>query len=247
MKDLHKKTVLVTGGTGFIGKALCKKLIHLEARVYVLTRRQSNTCDPDTQGVRYIKSLEDISDDNVDIVINLAGEPVAQRWTKKAKEKIWNSRIDLTSSIISYIKRSPSKPSLLLNASAIGFYGTDRELEFYENTPHAPGGVFSRALCSAWEMEASKAELYGVRTVFMRIGAVLEKDGGMLAKLLPAFRLGLGGPIGDGRQWLSWIDREDLIDLILFAIGNPSLSGAINATTPNPVRNERFAKTWHQY
>jgi hypothetical protein len=92
-------------------------------------------------------------------------------------------------------------------------------------------------------MEASKAELYGVRTVFMRIGAVLEKDGGMLAKLLPAFRLGLGGPIGDGRQWLSWIDREDLIDLILFAIGNPSLSGAINATTPNPVRNERFAKT----
>jgi uncharacterized protein (TIGR01777 family) len=174
----------------------------------------------------------------------LAGEPIAQRWTAVKKDKIVKSRIETTTSIVDCIKSSDKKPLLLISASAVGFYGTDDKVEFNEDTqPVAVRAPFSRKLCAAWEKEAVKAEQYGVRTVILRIGAVLEKNGGVLQKLLMPFRMGLGGPIGDGHQWFSWIDRDDLIGLILYIISTPAITGPINATAPNPVSNLVFAKT----
>jgi uncharacterized protein (TIGR01777 family) len=179
--------------------------------------------------------LSGLGDVAVDIIINLAGEPIAQRWTSEKKDKIFKSRIETTETIVDYIKVSHKKPLLLISGSAIGYYGTDNYVEFKENTlPVTTSAAFSRRLCAAWENQAIKAESYGVRTVLLRIGAVLEKNGGVLQKLLTPFRIGLGGPIGDGHQWFSWIDREDLIGLILYIIATPA---------PNPVLNSVFVKT----
>lgn len=239
MESLNGKSVFVTGGTGFIGAPLCDSLVQCGARVFVLTRHpglQKNS------KVVYTSALSDMSSIAPEIIINLAGEPIAQRWTNKAKQKIIDSRLSMTSAIIESIKSSTKKPSLLINASAIGYYGTDEKQEFTEETSPAKGAPFSQGLCAAWESESKKAEQYGVRVVLLRIGAVLEKDGGMLGKLLLPFRLGLGGPIGHGRQWLSWIDRGDLINLILHAINQPSLRGPINAIAPNPVTGLEFAR-----
>lgn len=237
LQDLRQKKILVTGGTGFIGKPLCKTLTAAGAEVFVLTR--SRTKSP--AGITYISSLSGLED--IDVIINLAGETVAQRWTKSAKQKITNSRLDVTASIIEYIRSTSRKPALLINASAVGYYGTDANADFSEYSAPAETSPFSRALCAAWETAALEAEKLGVRTVILRIGAVLEKDGGMLARLLWPFRLGLGGKIGDGRQWLSWIDRDDLVKLILHVMLAPEIQGPVNATSPVPVSNEVFSRT----
>lgn len=236
------KKILITGGTGFVGKALCAALMDCSADIIVLTRKSRIKKGK----ISFIRSLSEINNQHIDIIINLAGEPIARRWTKSVKEKIKASRIDTTSSLIKFICQSVKKPSLLISGSAIGYYGTDQRATFDETSAPAQGANFSRTLCGAWEAEARKAEQYGVRTVLLRIGAVLERDGGMLAKLLPAFRLGLGGPIGRGNQWLSWIDRSDLIKLILHIIETPSLHGPVNATAPNPVTNAAFSQSLSQ-
>ncbi|MDE1901792.1 MAG: TIGR01777 family oxidoreductase [Alphaproteobacteria bacterium] len=238
MEYLRQKTILLTGGTGFIGRPLSRALADRGAQILVLTRSSRVS----SKNISYISSLAEISDKKIDIIINFAGEPIAQRWTPAAKQKIRNSRIETTSSLVGFIKSSSVKPSIFISASAIGYYGTDQNTEFNENTPPKNTALFSRELCSAWEAEALKAEKYGVKTVILRIGAVLEKSGGMLAKLLPPFRLGLGGPIGHGRQWLSWIDRDDLIRLILHTLQAPSINGPVNATAPNPVSNREFSE-----
>lgn len=237
MQDLREKKILVTGGTGFIGKPLCKTLVAAGAEVFVLTRSRAKA----PAGVTYISSLSDLKD--IDVIINLAGETVAQRWTSSAKRKITSSRLEVTASVIEYIRSAARKPALLINASAVGYYGTDANADFSEYSAPADASPFSRALCTAWETAALQAEKFGVRTVMLRIGAVLEKDGGMLAKLLWPFRLGFGGKIGDGRQWLSWIDRDDLIKLILHVIRTPEIQGPVNATSPAPVSNEIFSRT----
>lgn len=237
MENLYKKTILVTGGTGFIGKPLCAILAKEQAQIFVLTRKLR----PCSDNITYISSIADIGDKAVDIIINLAGEPIAQRWTHAVKEKLKSSRIDITKELIKYIETSPIKPSLLISASAIGYYGTNEQTAFSEDTLPTAQNNFSQQLCASWENEALNAQQYGVRTVLLRIGAVLAKDGGMLGKLLMPFKLGLGGPIGHGHQWLSWIDRDDLIRLILHIINTPHLMGPINATTPHPVSNEIFS------
>ena len=236
MDDLHNKNILVTGGTGFVGRALCDALAASGAHVIVLSRRARSP-----QGaIRTISRLEDVGAD-IDIIINLAGEPIAQRWTKAAKDKIRNSRIDTTAAVVQYMSACRKKPDLFISGSAIGYYGTDEDTLFEESTPPGDGGPFSRQLCADWESEATKAEALGVRTVFLRIGAVMERDGGMLAKLLMPFRLGLGGRVGSGEQSLSWIDRDDLIRLILHIIRTPALRGPVNATSPHPVSNDEFS------
>ena len=242
MKNLQGKTILLTGGTGFVGKALCSALSDRGAHTVVLSRKTH----PAQKLISFIKSLDEIKNTTIDIIINLAGEPIAQRWTARAKAEIHGSRIKITSSIVDFIKSATHKPSLLVSGSAIGYYGTDPDMSFDETTRPADGAAFSRTLCTAWENEAKKAEAFDVRTVLLRIGAVLEKDGGMLAKLLPAFRFGLGGPIGHGRQWLSWIDRDDLVKLILHIIDNNNLTGPINATAPRPVTNAQFSEALAQ-
>ena len=235
MENLKAKKILVTGGTGFVGKALCKKMSDLGAEMIILSRRKT----PGT-----IQNLDQIGAEKIDMIVNLAGETIAQRWTASTKEKIRNSRIDTTKSIIDFIQKSKHKPSVLVSASAIGYYGAAETVEFNESTPPLPNSApFSSALCKDWESEAFKAEKLGVRTVALRIGAVLGKNGGMIGKMLVPFQLGLGGAIGHGRQWLSWIDLDDLVGMIIFALTQDNLSGAVNAVSPQPVRNKEFTQS----
>lgn len=239
---LEVKTVLVTGGTGFIGKALCETLAKEGLHVYVLTRKKKVSGSGNLKKVFYIQELEDLHCVEINIIINLAGETIAKRWTRKSKDKIFSSRIETTRRIIDYIVSSQIKPALLISGSAVGYYGTDSHSVFDEDIkPSATEAGFSHNLCKSWEEEARKAEKFGVRVVLLRIGPVLEQGGGLLSKLLPSFYLGLGSIIGDGTQWISWIDRDDLITLILFIINNPNICGPINATAPNPIRNKEFS------
>lgn len=232
------KKILITGGTGFIGKPLSEALIAAGYSLYLLTRQKSL---PNQTNKTYINNLKEIADLQPEIIINLAGESIAQRWTAKTKKTLYSSRISTTKDLVAYIKTRNIKPQVFITGSAVGYYGTeaDTTLDETHSNPH-PEVAFSSYLCNEWE-EAAKIDL-GIRQVFLRIGPVLAKDGGMLAKLLPSFSLGLGGQIGDGNQWLSWIDREDLIKLILFILDREDLTGPINATAPNPVINKNFSK-----
>lgn len=240
--NLELKTVLLTGGTGFIGNALCMRLIGSGFHVYVLTRRKNLSMANHNNKMIYITTLEALNDITIDVIINLAGETIAQRWTDKTKANIYDSRILTTRHIVSYIKSSHIKPKLLISGSAVGYYGTDPEKIFDEETNISDSEKgFAQYLCQSWEKEARQAEDLGMRIVLLRIGPVLEKNGGMLSKLFPSFYLGLGSIIGNGRQWLSWIDRDDLIDLILFIIANPKISGPVNATAPYPITNREFS------
>ncbi len=241
---MESKTVLVTGGTGFIGRPLCLKLQELGFCIYVLTRKKNLHSSKQSRGIIYIHSWESLNNVVIDIIINLSGETIAQRWTKQTKVNIYDSRIQTTRQIIEYIRSQPEKPTLLISASGVGVYGTDREKTFTEETSLSPvASCFSQELCKSWEYEARKAEAFGVRVVLLRIGPVLEKDGGILSKLFLSFYMGLGSTIGRGEQAFSWIDRDDLIDLILFVMAHPKITGDLNATAPEPVTYKKFAKT----
>jgi uncharacterized protein (TIGR01777 family) len=175
-------------------------------------------------------------------VINLAGEPiVGKRWTPEQKRKIAESRVGATRTLVSAIRETQRKPAFLINASAIGFYGPQGEGKLTEESPR--GNDFLSETCQAWEAEALKAEEAGVRVIRLRIGIVLEKGGGALGKMLMPFQWGLGGPLGSGKQWMSWIHRDDLIGLIHFLIGRKETQGAVNATAPHPVTMEEFTRT----
>jgi len=240
--DLELKTALVTGGTGFIGVALCARLVQSGFKVYVLKRMESRLVYSHNNSIIYINKLEVLDDIEIDVIINLAGEAISQRWARKAKKNIYNSRILTTRYTIDYMKSLKKRPQLFISGSAVGYYGVDSLKVFDEETGFSndPKG-FAQYLCQSWEAEAQHAETLGVRVVLLRIGPVLEKNGGILSKLLPSFYLGLGSQIGSGGQWFSWIDRDDLIDLILFTISNTQIFGPINATAPNPVTNKDFS------
>lgn len=238
------KKILLTGGTGFIGQHLCNRLLNEGYILYILTRNKKLQGATEQHGKFYLNSLSDMHDVNIDIVINLAGENIAQRWTNTAKEKIYTSRIATTTNLINFLRSTPTKPELLISGSAVGYYGTSNDQTFTEaNNASAGDTSFASSLCQAWEAEALQAASLGIRTVLLRIGPVLAQDGGILAKLLPSFRLGLGSQIGDGRQWLSWIDRDDLINLMIFIINQPKLAGPLNATAPNPSTNKDFSES----
>lgn len=231
--------ILITGGTGFIGTALCNALIKNGHELTVLTRSPEKQKNPK---IRYITTLK--PDDYFEVIINLAGEAIVKRWSNLQRKKVVESRIGTTNMLIEFITQAEKKPSLLISGSAIGYYGTDPKIEFHEDTP--PQGEellsFARHLCHLWEKEALRAQEQGVRVCLLRIGVVLEKNGGALSRMLPSFRLGLGGTIGDGKQWMSWIHRDDLITIIQYLINHPQLNGAFNATSPYPVTNEFFTK-----
>lgn len=235
-------SVLVTGGTGFIGTRLCEVLIAAGHEVTVLTRNKRKARQFRGR-VTLIDSLDDLVDRaRFDVVVNLAGEPVAGgRWTAARKRKLIESRVGTTGALVGFLERCRDKPGVLVSASAVGFYGCDPEAEFREDSEPRP--AFGHDLCREWEDTARMAEPLGVRVCLVRIGLVLGTDGGALGQMLLPFEFGLGGPIGDGRQWMSWIHRDDLVGLILHAIAEPSLSGPINATAPAPVRNREFAAT----
>jgi hypothetical protein len=235
-----RQSVLVTGATGFIGRRLVEALTIAGHDVIVLTR------DPAKAALlnppfRLITGLSQLADDTaVDAIVNLAGEPAANEpWSVGKRHAILASRLRMTGNVVRLIRRLARKPAVLVNASAIGWYGL-RDDEVL--TEAADGrACFTRSVCADWERAAVQAERFGVRVVRLRIGLVLGTAGGLLASLLAPFRLGLGGPFGSGTQWMSWIERDDLVRLIAHAIATPSLRGPVNATAPEPVRNRDFA------
>jgi uncharacterized protein (TIGR01777 family) len=191
---------------------------------------------------RLITGLSQLPDDTqVDAVVNLAGEPVANGlWTAAKRHRILASRLRMTGNVVRLIKRLQRKPAVLVNASAIGFYGAHED----ELLTEAEGGrpSFGYSVCSDWERAAVQAERFGVRVVRLRIGLVLGTEGGMLAQLLPPFEYGFGAAIGSGRQWMAWIALDDMVRLVAHAIADPALTGPVNATAPEPVRNATFTQ-----
>ena len=237
--------IVLTGGTGFIGKTLTRRLAQAGHRVILLTRRPEAVRQSSEDSVQIVswdgKTLGPWvpSLNGADAVVNLAGEPIAaKRWTPAQKARILSSRMDATGALVAAIAQAKKRPSVLVNASAVGYYGSVESGDVTESHPRGRG--FLADTCERWEQEARKAEALGVRVVLLRFGIVLEKDGGALAKMLPPFKFFAGGPLGSGRQWLPWIHREDLIGAVLFVLERARLSGPVNVTAPEPVTMKQF-------
>jgi len=235
--------VIVTGGTGFIGTKLCERLLVKGHDPVVLTRDASRSRDHVHPRVKVASWAEgapwEALVDGAGAIVNLSGEVVAQRWTASVKERIVKSRVGAVEKLYAAIEKAKLRPSVLVNASAIGYYGVHDDGELTEASP--AGHDFLSETCTRWEEAAKKVETLGVRVVRVRIGIVLSPDGGALAKMLPPFQAFAGGPIGSGKQWMSWIHRDDLVDLLVFCLENEKATGAINGTAPAPVRMNEFA------
>ncbi len=236
-----RQTVLITGATGFIGRRLTAALVAGGHNVIALVRQPN----PDTLLMRpltLITSLDQLSSDTrIDVIINLAGEPIANGlWTRAKRQRIRASRLETTTAVVDLIRRLSVKPTVLVSSSAIGWYGLSGDATLNETSPG--NDCFSHRLCADWEEIAVKAEAYGVRVVRLRIGLVLGTQGGMLAQMLTPFEFGFGGPLGTGRQWMSWIERDDLVRLFAHAIATRHISGPLNATAPTPVTNAAFTR-----
>lgn len=238
--ELHpRQTVLVTGGTGFIGQRLVEALVRGGHFVTVLSR-DPRKADMLTHPVRVISSLDQIHDtEHFDTVVNLAGDPVANGlWTARKRARIIDSRVATTEAVHALIRRLAHKPASLINGSAIGWYGLRGDETLTEDA--AAGPAFVHEVCARWEDEAEKSAAEGVRVVRLRIGLVMGVEGGMLARLLTPFEFGGGCRLGSGQQWMSWIERDDLVRVIARAIADDRLHGPVNATAPEPVRHAEF-------
>lgn len=238
--------VLITGGTGFIGSELVRGLFEQGNAITVLSRnpdKVAKICGPGIDALGDLKLLK--AEDPYQVIINLAGESIfAARWSEARKQLIRNSRIELTEQLMECIARMAVKPELLISGSAIGYYGDQGDTVLTEQSSPRPD--FSHQLCSDWEEAAKKAEQFGIRVCLIRTGLVLAHGGGLLQRMLPPFRLGLGGRLGDGKQWMSWIHRQDWINIAQTMMIDTSMYGAYNATAPNPVTNSEFTRTLSQ-
>ena len=244
--------ILLIGCTGFIGQELIPKLIAENNNIYIISRKDINQlkCNIDMGKINFLKL--DLSKEknwlnknlinflrNCEGIINLAGEPIAnKRWTDGQKKEIESSRINVTTYLMKNLKKLKLNPKVIINGSAIGYYGTSLDCEFNENSIN--GKDFLANLCKRWEEAALQKPLF-TRLVIFRIGIVLEAEGGALGKMLPIFRIGLGGPIGEGNQWMSWIHRNDLCSLMNIALKNKKYKGIFNAVAPEPVRMKKFS------
>ena len=238
--------LIVTGASGYIGTPLCAALLDQGHALTLFTR--SSPRNPNTGTKRWLHWTPgtlrdwDAALDGADGIINLAGEPIAEKnWSGHQRRRIEKSRIDATHSLVQACAKAKVKPKFLINASAVGYYGPHGDEVIAEETP--PGDDFLSLLCRDWEAEAVTAEELGLRVVRLRIGIVLGPGGGALTKMVEPFKYFLGGPLGSGQQWMSWIHIEDLVRLIGMLTENPKARGPVNATAPNPVRNKEFAKT----
>lgn len=235
------KTLLITGGTGFIGRMLTQRALAAGYRVRVLSR------DPD-KARRQLPGISAFSDigqafaEPADVLVNLAGESLFARWTEARKKAFYDSRIGLTRQLVASAERHGRWPDTVISGSAVGFYGPDNgDARLTESSPGVDS--FSHQLCHAWEQAASDFAREGSRLVLLRTGIVLDKEGGALRTMLLPFRLGLAGRIGSGRQWMSWISRTDHVSLMLYAMEHEQLEGPLNATAPEPVTNREFTQT----
>ncbi len=236
--------ILLTGGTGLIGRALCKHWLSQGHQLWVWSRSPEQVADRCGESVTGIGDLGELDQVRLDAVINLAGAPIADRpWTKSRRLLLWNSRIKLTEQLVEWLATRQQKPALLISGSAVGWYGDGGERELSEDDS-AVTNDFASQLCAAWEESATRAESLGIRVVVVRTGLVLAAHGGFLQRLRPLFALGLGGRQGSGRQWMPWIHINDQIGLIDFLLHQPGAAGPYNACAPQPVRNADFAKAF---
>ena len=213
------KRILITGGTGFVGSALTKKLTTMGNEVYILTRNHTHTNEKNVQYVEWMNGHQPELP-SIDAVINLAGESINGRWTDEKKKAILNSRLKVTDNLLQLVEKMVTKPSVWINASAVGFYGTS-EAEVYTEETKKHGEDFLAEVVKAWETKASEAESLGCRTVFTRFGLVLGRDGGVLPQLSLPYRFFAGGTVGSGNQWVSWVHIEDVVQLIKDIVENP--------------------------
>tara|TARA_R110002020_G_scaffold13368_12_gene48302 strand:- start:201 stop:1103 length:903 start_codon:yes stop_codon:yes gene_type:complete len=238
--------VLITGGSGFVGQRLCRQLVEKGHEVQVVSRsphqvrdRLPNNCDIRDSAQAFIESPPDA-------LVNLAGEPIAaKRWSDEQKAKLINSRVAATEQLVVLCEQLKANgqplPMVMVSGSAMGYYGDQGKRVVTEET--MPNDEFAHRLCKQWEAAAKPIEAMGVRLAIVRIGLVLEAGGGSLEKMLPPFKLGLGGRFGSGEQFMPWIHRDDLVAAILFLIDQEGLSGAFNGSAPHPVTNATFTKT----
>ncbi len=242
--------ILITGGTGFIGRTLCHRLLDSGHELIVLSRRPEQVTRLCGKSATAISALEDLSaEEAINAIINLSGEGIADRlWTKKRKQELLDSRINITNELITYVARARQKPSIMISGSAVGYYGSNGESETDETTDNPDD--FAQQLCKQWEAAAEVVKQHGVRLCILRIGLVIGRDGGFVKRMLLPFKLGLGGRLGDGQQWMSWIHKEDLITIIETLLNAAELEGIFNATAPQPVTNAEFtaclAKNLHR-
>lgn len=236
-----RQTVLVTGATGFIGSRLVGALGSAGHRVIALVRNPAKA-EMLLPPITVITSLDQLPDDTaIDAIVNLAGEPIGNGlWTEEKRRRILDSRIEMTADVIRLIARLTHKPDVLVSGSAIGWYGLWQDQVLTESAKSHV--CFSHDLCEAWEQAAHAATKHGVRLVYLRIGLVLGTEGGFVTRMLTPFEFGLGGALGSGRQWMSWIERDDLVRLIAHVIVRFDINGPINATAPIPVTNSKFTE-----
>lgn len=237
--------ILLTGGTGLIGRSLCKQWQLQGFETWVWSRTPQRVADlcANAQGIAQLDELNDIP---IDAVVNLAGAPIADRpWTQARRELLWRSRVDLTRSLVDWVIQRAEPPNVLISGSASGWYGDGGETLLDESSPASQADFGSR-LCVAWELEAERAQQAGIRVALLRTAPVLTHEGGMLKKLLPIYKLGLGGRMGTGQQWMPWIHMQDQVRLINHLLLHSECSGAFNACAPDQIQNVAFAKTLAQ-
>jgi uncharacterized protein (TIGR01777 family) len=232
--------ILVTGGTGFIGTALVQQLISLGATCFIVTRSPKKSID---SSIHYItwESIRNLSFTTpIDAIYNLAGESINSRWTDKRKEKIVQSRLESTHTLISWLQRQAQAPSVFINASAIGYYGTSTSTHFSEDSISSSDD-FLASTVKKWEECSSLATAFDIRIVYARFGIVLDRSGGALPKMLLPYKLFIGGPLGHGNQWMSWIHLDDAVNLLILALQDNSINGPLNIVAPNPVTMDEFS------
>ncbi|MFL6978894.1 TIGR01777 family oxidoreductase [Bacillus inaquosorum] len=235
--------IAMTGGTGFLGQHLTGILTRQRHHVYILSR---NARETEQKNITYVQWLTEGAAPeqelpHIDVWVNLAGKSIFGRWTEKTKQQILSSRINATREVQRLIQKQKEKPKALIQASAVGIYGTSLEKTFTEDSATSDEDFLSHT-AHMWEKEGQKIEAMGIRTVYARFGVMLGEKGALPLMVLP-YKLLAGGTIGTGRQWLSWIHVEDAAQLICYAMENAGISGPMNVTAPNPVEMEQFGKT----
>lgn len=238
---MAKQSILITGGTGFLGSALTHQLLKSHCDVWVLSCSQEKVARAFGNQVRAVTSVASLPDaGQFKAIVNLAGAGIFdRRWSEKRKQELRDSRIKLTEELVDWITGSTQPAEVLISGSAIGFYGNQGDEILNEESP--PNPDFSQRLCADWEAAALKVEAVGTRVCLIRTGLVLGQGGGILQRMLLPFRFGLGGRIGSGRQWMSWVHIDDWVAIVQAMIDNADMHGPFNATAPSPVTNQAFS------